>query len=113
MHQLARRRIQQCDPDTARNMQAGLAVGRSQLLDPLAQRLREFLGVIELSWQQYREPVARNAGSKGTRRQPVPDQLAQLPQYRVTHMHAETVIDDMQLVCIDIEGAPVSGPLRV
>ena len=63
---------------------------------------REFLGIIQLGRQQNREPVARNARRERTGRQSQPDQLTELPQHRVTHVHAETVIDDVQLVGIDI-----------
>src|SRR5262249_505152 len=43
----------------------------------------------------------------------MPDQLSQLSQDRITHVHSKAVIDDVQLIGIYIECGPMSGTLGV
>ena len=95
------------------NVQPRFTVGRTELLDTFTQRFRELRGIVQLGRQQHREPVAGNARCERTGRQSTPDQLAELPQHRVAHVHAEVVVDDVQLVGIDVQRGPVLGALCV
>src|SRR6267142_2179484 len=79
----------------------------TELLDACAQRFGEFFGGVQLGRQQHGETIARNARRKRSRRQSLSDELAELPEYGIANVHAATVIDDMQLIGIDVEGTPM------
>ncbi len=79
----------------------------AELLRAFAQRFAKLRRVIDAGRQQRGESIARNARreqrpARGRRR----IELAELADHRVAYMHAEVVVHDVQLICIDIEGAP-------
>ncbi len=113
VHQLAGTRIHRSQPDADGEVQPRLAVGGSQQLDALTQALRELLRVIQRHRHQNREAVPRDAPREGLRGQPGANELAQLRQHRIAHMHAEAVVDHMQLIGVDVERGPLFGLRRV
>ena len=84
----------------------GVSAQRAELFRAFAQRFGELRGILELGRQQHGEAIARDARREGAARQPPAQQLADLADDAVADVHAEVVIDDMQLVGIDVERAP-------
>src|SRR5690242_6988807 len=103
--------IERSGADADRDRHAMLAVMTAELLRGFAQRFTKLSRIVEARRQQRRESIAGNARGKRARSEPAPNELAELPDHRVAHVHAEAVVHDVKLVCIDIESAPGSALL--
>src|SRR6185295_4833138 len=85
-----------------RHVHARFTVRGAQLFRPFAQRLRELGRILEARVQQNGETVAGDARREGAGRQAAAQQLAELRNDSVADVHAEVVVDDVQLVRVDV-----------
>ncbi len=107
MHQLAVAGSKRRHTYTDRSMQARIAVHRAELFDALAQRLGKLLCGFQRHRQQHGEAVARDTGCKCVGGQSRTDELAQLGQHSISHVHAEAVVDHVELIGVYIDGSPL------
>src|SRR6266699_2902407 len=78
-----------------------------ELLCSFAQRFGELRGGVQLGRQRHRETIAGDARRERSGRQPQPDELPELAEYRVPDVHPEAVVDDMQPIHVDVQGGPM------
>ena len=77
-----------------------------QARDALAQSFAEHRRLVDLRGHDHREAVAGNARGHGIRRQMLAQQVADLRDGLVAHVHAEVFVDDVQFVDVDVQQAP-------
>src|ERR1051325_3136046 len=79
----------------------------AELIGTQAQRFGEVFRVIELCRQQHSEAISGYACAEGAARQTLTYELAELSQHGVAHVHAQVIVDYVQLVDVDVECGPM------
>ena len=78
----------------------------AELLGALAQRFGEAGRIVQPDRQQHREAIAGDARRDRARGQALADQLAQLRDDLVAHVHAVVVVDHVHAIDVDRQRAP-------
>ena len=94
------------DAEADRQPEARVDADGVQARDAFAQAFAEHRGLVDFRGHDHREAIAGDARRHRIRRQVLAQQVADLRDGLVAHVHAEVFVDDVQLVDVDVQQAP-------